>query len=84
MAYNIDLTNEWTEVTLNSWSSTSIQNQGTNNILYLISATPPVDLDLGNILEKDDVVTYRHSPDIKLYVRALYLADGETQRVSVI
>ena len=50
----------------------------------MISATQPVDLDLGNILEKDDVVTYRHSPDIKLYVRALYLADGETQRVSVI
>ena len=83
MAYELELTNAWTEITLSSTTTTTIQNKGNKAILFVIETDTPASLDIGKEVAPKDDVFFIHDGVNKVYVRALYLADGETQRVSV-
>ena len=85
MAYELELTNAWTEITLSATSTTTIQNKGNKSILLMIDTGTPAELDSGIEIIPKGVWMFIHD-DVprKLYLRANYLVDGETQRVAVI
>ena len=88
------ITNEWLEVTLSTVNDyTTIQNTSGDVISVVLADDTPTEEEAKNARKvdyfrrndnNDDEITYDHKVDTrKMYVKGIYLKDGESGYISV-
>ena len=78
------ITNEWLEVTLSTFANyTTIQNKTGNEILLQEALVEPTDDTNAVFVGVKEEWTCVHDTR-KLYVRGLYLADGEEGDIAIV